>query len=158
MPFERIALWLFTLNLGVVFGAGVYEARISFARWLGPSHAAPLGWHAEEARRDDVGRRFWGLTTTVPLTLLVLVNTFFAFTIRSAAPASAHVPLVLACGAGFIDRALTFGYFIPKMVKLLAAEDSEEARARAKEWGMLNYVRLACVAVGWVAATQALVG
>jgi hypothetical protein len=68
--FPKLLLWLFVVNLGIVFGAGMYEARISVARWIGPSHAAGPGWHAEEARRDDTGRRFWAFTTTAPLTLL----------------------------------------------------------------------------------------
>lgn len=36
MPLTHVLLWLFVLNLGIAFGAGLYEARISVARWLGP--------------------------------------------------------------------------------------------------------------------------
>jgi len=30
----KIALWLFVINLGITFGAGLYEARIEFPQWL----------------------------------------------------------------------------------------------------------------------------
>src|SRR5260370_35405623 len=74
----KALLWLFILNLGVVFGAGIYEARISVTRWIGPSQASGPGWHAEEALRDDTGRRFWAFTTTIPPTLLTLANLWAA--------------------------------------------------------------------------------
>jgi hypothetical protein len=67
------------VSLGIVFGAGIYEARISVARWIGPSHVSGPGWHADEARRDDTGRRFWGFTTTGPLTLLTVANLWAAW-------------------------------------------------------------------------------
>ena len=35
----KVLLWLFVVNLGVVFGAGIYEARISVPRWVSVSEA-----------------------------------------------------------------------------------------------------------------------
>ena len=32
--FAKVLLWLFVLNLGIAFGAGLYEARIVIPRWL----------------------------------------------------------------------------------------------------------------------------
>jgi hypothetical protein len=31
---SKILLWLFAINLGLVFGAVLYEARIEFPQWL----------------------------------------------------------------------------------------------------------------------------
>jgi len=146
----KVVLWLFVVNLGVVFGAGIYEARISVARWIGPSHAAGPGWHAEEARRDDTGRRFWAFTTTAPLTLLTIVNLWAAWQSGGALRTWWLTAAIAALG----DRIFTFSYFIPRMVGLLTAADSPEARARSLRWAHLNYVRQALVLVAWIAALQ----
>ncbi len=146
----KILLWLFVLNLGVVFGAGIYEARISIARWIGPSQASGPGWHAEEALRDDTGRRFWAFTTTIPLTLLTLANLWAAW--QSAGPI--RMWWLTAALAALADRMFTFTYFIPRMVGLLRAADSPEVRAKMTRWANLNYVRLLLVLVAWLAALQ----
>jgi hypothetical protein len=31
---SKILVWLFVINLGIVFGAALYEARIEFPQWL----------------------------------------------------------------------------------------------------------------------------
>jgi len=140
-----VLLWLFVINLGIVFGAGLYETRISVARWLGPH-----GWDAAAARSDDVGRRFWGMTTTGPLTLLTLAHVYLAW----SAPAPLALFWRLAAGGALLERVLTFGYFIPTMIALLDAPDSPAARARARRWARLNYVRLAVGLLTWLAALQ----
>jgi hypothetical protein len=146
----KIILWLFVLNLGIVVGAGLYEARISVARWIGPSPAAGPGWHAEEARRDDTGRRFWSFTTTGPLTLLTLANLWAAFQSVGALRAWWLTAAFAALG----DRVFTFAYFIPQMIGLLHVSDSPEARMRSLRWARLNYLRQALVLVAWIAALQ----
>ncbi len=146
----KALLWLFVLNLGVVFGAGIYEARISVARWIGPSQASGPGWHAEEALRDDTGRRFWAFTTTIPLTLLTLANLWAAW--QSSGPI--RMWWLSAALAALADRIFTFTYFIPRMVGLLRAADSPEARAKMMQWANLNYLRLLLVLVAWLAALQ----
>lgn len=147
---SKILLWLFVVNLGVVFGAGIYEARISVPRWVSVSEAGHLAWHPREARRDDTGRRFWGLTTTGPLTLLVLGNLWAAW--LSVEPV--RVWWLAACIAALADRLFTFCYFIPSMVQLLGSEDSEQARTQARRWAQLNYFRQLLVLIAWLAALQ----
>ncbi len=48
-------LWLFVINLGIAFGAGLYEHRIVVSQWVTGS-AQGGGWDAEAVRRDDMGR------------------------------------------------------------------------------------------------------
>ena len=43
----KILLWLFVINLGIVFGAGLYEARIAFPQWLVYSAESGYRWNAE---------------------------------------------------------------------------------------------------------------
>ena len=76
---SRALLWLFILNLGVEFGAGLYEGRIVFNNWLITSPDSTLHWNAEAARHDNTGLRFWVFVTTVPLRLLTLANLIAAW-------------------------------------------------------------------------------
>ena len=144
-------LWLFVVNLGVAFGAGLYEHRIVASQWLTTSPESGTHWRADAARQDDTGRRFWAFVTTLPLTLLTLANLFAAW--RSSGAVRGWW---LAAGlAALADRAFTFGYFIPTMVWLMKAADSAEAVAVATRWWNLNYLRHAIVLAAWLMALEA---
>ena len=148
---QSIVLWLFVLNLGVALGAGLYEHRIVASRWVTSSADGAAHWHADLARRDDTGRRFWAFVTTIPLTLLTLANIYTAWYSIDAVRA-----WWLAAGiCAFADRALTFGYFIPTMVGLMKEADSPESAAIAVHWGQLNYLRHALVLAAWLASLRA---
>src|SRR5215203_6900822 len=60
----RILLWLFVINLGTAFGAGIYESRVVVPQW---QNTPPQTW-------PNTGLEFWVYVTTVPLTLLTLAN------------------------------------------------------------------------------------
>lgn len=147
---SKFALWLFVINLGVAFGAGVYEHRIVVSRWLSASSGSNAHWNAEAARRDDTGRRFWALASTIPLTLLTLANLLYAWRAYGALRGW----WLSAALVALAERAFTFSYFIPTMVGLMGAPDSPEAAATATRWGNLNYVRHAIVLAAWLAALQ----
>ena len=150
---STIVLWLFVINLGIAFGAGVYEHRIVVPRWIGSGSSLQSGayWNAEAARQDDTGRQFWVLVSTVPLTLLTLAGPFAAWraTGRLRAWWLAAVLLALA------DRLLTFSYFIPTMIHLMGAPDSPASLAVATRWSNLNYLRHAFVLAAWLASLKA---
>ena len=145
-----LLLWLFVINLGIAFGAGVYEHQIVVPHWITSDGAMPH-WNAEAAQRDNTGLQFWAYVTTGPLTLLTLTNLFAAR--KAAGPARgwwlAGAVVVLA------DRVLTFSYFIPTMVGLMNAADSPASAAIANRWSTLNYLRHALVLSGWLAALKA---
>lgn len=145
-------LCLFVINLGIAFGAGLYEHRIVISRWISSSEDSVSHWNAEAARRDDTGRRFWAFVTTVPLTLLTLANLFVAW----RAPSSVRWWWLVAGVAALAERAFTFSYFIPTMVGLMGTADSPPSAAAATRWWNLNYVRHAIVFVAWVAALRVL--
>jgi hypothetical protein len=135
-PVSEALLWLFVINLGIALGAGLYEHLIVIPEWLATS---PSGrhWHADAAQRFDTGRRFWAFVTTGPLTLITLANLFGAW--RSSGAVRGY--WLAAALMALADRLLTFAYFIPTMIGLLAAGDSPEAVANATTWSNLNYVR-----------------
>ena len=144
---SAITLWLFVINLGVAFGAGLYEHRI-VVRGITPQ--APGRWNAEAALLDDTGRRFWAFVTTVPLTLLTVANLLVAWqaagTLRG---------WWLAAGlAALADRVFTFSYFIPTMIGLMGKASSGESVAVATR-GEVNYLRHLIVLTAWLASLKA---
>jgi hypothetical protein len=146
-----VFLWLFVLNLGIAFGAGLYEHRIVVSRWISSSPESGTHWNAEAVRQDDTGRRFWAFVTTVPLTLLTLANVFAGW--KASGPLRGW--WLAAAIAALADRIFTFSYFIPAMIGLMGAADSPESVAAAARWSNLNYVRHALLAAAWLASLKA---
>src|SRR5919197_4832373 len=69
LELKSILLWLFVINLGIGFGAGLYEARVVIPQWADvPSKSWP-----------NTGLMFWVYVTTIPLTLLTLANAIAAW-------------------------------------------------------------------------------
>jgi hypothetical protein len=150
--FARILLWLFVINLGIAFGAGLYESRIMFPQWLIFSAESGYQWNAEAARQANTGLRFWVHVTTVPLTLLSLANLAAAW----RAQGTIRGWWLVAAGVSLAERIFTFLYFIPTMVRLMGDTLSRpEAVSLASQWDNLNYVRHAIVLVSWLAALKA---
>jgi len=147
---QEILLWLFVINLGVAFGAGLYEHRIVVPGWI-TSDRSGVHWNAAAATRDNVGLRFWAFVTTGPLTLLMLANLAAAW--MATGPERAWW---LAAGVAVLaDRVLTFAYFIPTMIRLMNVPDSPAAAAAAARWLGMNYVRHAITLFAWLAALKA---
>lgn len=147
---STVVLWLFVINLGIAFGAGLYEHTIVVSRWVTTSPESGTHWNAAAAREDDTGRRFWAFVTTVPLTLLTFANLFAAW---RASGSVRRWWLAAACAA-LADRVFTFSYFIPTMVGLIGAADSPQAAAAAVRWSYLNYLRHAIVLVAWLSSLR----
>ena len=148
---SAIMLWLFVINLGVTFGAGIYEHRIVVPRWLKSTGNAPATWNADAARQDDTGRKFWAFVSTMPLTLLTLISLYAAW--RADGPV--RIWWLTAAVIAMADRLFTFSYFIPTMVRLMGAPDSFESVAIASRWWNFNYWRHGIVLAAWLAALKA---
>lgn len=145
MSFSEVLLWLFVLNLGIVAGAGLYEARVVVPLWA----SAP----PESLRSPDSGRRFWAIATTGALTLLCLANLVAAW--LDEGPHRRwwlSAAIVIA-----VERLWTFSYFIPTLLRLQRSSLPQETVRRAFErWSGYNWLRNALTLVGWVLALQAL--
>jgi hypothetical protein len=146
---RTVILWLFVINLGIAFGAGLYEHRIVVSSWVATS-GTEAHWKPEKVRHDDTGRRFWAFVTTGPLTLLTLANLCVAW----RAPAGLRAWWLAAALLALADRACTFGYFIPQMVRLMNTPDSPQAAAAAMRWSNFNYLRHVIVLTAWLASLK----
>src|SRR5215831_20089331 len=103
-----IVLALFGINLGIAFGAGLYESRITVSQWLSFSASSGYRWNAQAAREANVGLRFWVYVTTVPLTLLTIASLVAAW----STPNEVRNWWLAAGAAVLVDRVMTFSYFI----------------------------------------------
>ncbi len=144
----RIVLWLFVIDLGIAFGAGLYESRVELPRWVDGAKAA--GFSAHEARAANPGMRFWVYVTTVPLTLLTIAS----FVVLRWADAETRKWWLIAACAALADRLVTFVYFIPTMLRLMAGQEPN-ADAVAFQWSQANWLRHGISLVAWLAALQA---
>lgn len=110
-PIAKLLLWLFVINLGIAFGAGLYESRIVVPQWLTSLPGGEYHWNAEAARQANTGLRFWVYVTTAPLTLLSIANLIAAW----RAAGTLRRWWLTASAAALLDRTFTFSYFIPTM-------------------------------------------
>jgi Domain of unknown function (DUF1772) len=148
----KILLWLFVINLGIAFGAGLYESIIAFPQWLSSLPEDGYHWNAEAARQANTGLRFWVYATTVPLTLITLLNLIAAWRSRGAI----RRWWLGAVAVVVIERIMTFSYFIPTMVRLQSgALPESDAVAIALQWGRLNHLRHVLTLLGWLSALKA---
>jgi hypothetical protein len=151
---STLVLWLFVINLGITFGAGLYESRMAVPQWLETVPGHGMRWNAAAAREADVGLRFWAWVTTGPLTLLTLASLFLAW--RSQEPLRTW--WLIACTTAVVERLMTFSYFIPTMVTLMrdGAMVETAAARKAHQWARLGLVRHAATLIAWLSALKAL--
>ncbi len=146
-----ILLWLFVINLGIAYGAGLYERRIILPQWFLKSQGG-FQVNSEAMRQTNTGLRFWAYVTTMPLTLLTLANLVTAF--QSQGPR--HDWWLAAAMITLVERIGTFSFFIPTAIKLMRAESLPASAVvkMASQWMRLNYVREALTLAGWLAALR----
>jgi hypothetical protein len=149
-----ILLWLFVINLGIAFGAGLYEQRVILPQWFRRSSEGGIRVNSAVMRSTDVGRSFWAFVTTIPLTLLTLANLAVAWQSQG----SRHEWWLGAAVITLVERIATFSYFIPTALRLMRAEalPSAKVEAMASRWIAINHVRAALALIGWLAALRAL--
>ncbi|GAB3974965.1 hypothetical protein GCM10028806_31680 [Spirosoma terrae] len=136
---SNLILSLFILNLGTAFGAGLYEARITLPQWFPKKQR---NWHQIDKRAMhelDAGRKFWAFVTTIPLTILTIVNLIMAW--QSQHPG--HNWWLAAALLTFVERVATFTFFIPTIIKLQRVESIPTSKRHnvVTTWIRLNYVR-----------------
>ena len=139
----EVLLWLFVVDLGIAFGAGIYESRVVMPRW---ESIPPQTW-------PNTGLEFWVYVTTVPLTLLTLANLVAAW--QDKGPRRRW--WLGAVAIVVVERIATFSYFVPTMLRLMDTEGLPEAEvwAALSRWLLLDYGRHVLTLAGWLAALKA---
>jgi hypothetical protein len=156
MPsFVETTLWLFVINLGIAFGAGIYEHRIVLPMWFEriPT-AGSLRVNASMMRSTNSGIRFWSFVTTLPLTLLTLTSLALTWSQQTPRDEWWFIAAIIT----LVERIGTFSFFIPTAIKLMKSDElpQQKSAAMATRWLSFNYIREALTLMGWLAALKAL--
>jgi hypothetical protein len=141
---KEIVLWLFVINLGIAFGAGIYEARVVIPQWVSiPARQWP-----------NTGLMFWVYVTTVPLTLITAASIVAAW----LTPGPMRFWYLIAVCIVIVERITTFSYFIPTMVRLMSTEGlpNVDVKEALSQWLLMNHGRHVLTLAGWLAALKAL--
>ena len=153
MCIPEILLSLFILNLGIAFGAGIYETRIVLPLWFSKT---PSGYQVNLKAMNDIetGRKFWGFVTTLPLTLLTIANLVVGW--QSTEPMRTW--WLVACFITLLERIGTFSFFIPTAIQLSKSENlpAEQVSAKVTWWIRLNLVRNTLTLMACLAALHSL--
>src|SRR5207249_8251748 len=132
------------------------SAWATVMRWrFGPSSNRDAGSNPPTSLASpDSGRRFWAFVTTGPLTLLTVANLVAA--LQTQGPARAW--WLTAAIVTLVERAATFGYFIPTIIRLQRTPTLTQTAVRTAlaRWVRLNYVRNTLTLVAWIAALKVL--
>jgi len=150
----EILLWLFIMNLGIAFGAGLYETKIILPQWFNKSEDGVYSVNLKAMNETDTGRKFWGFVTTMPLTLLTIANLIVA--LRSGEPR--HDWWLASSLIVLVERMATFCFFIPVAIQLMKADTlkPEAISSKVNLWIRLNYFRNLLTVLGWIAALKTL--
>jgi hypothetical protein len=143
-----LLLWLFVVDLGTAFGAGLYESRVFLPTW----HALdPRAW-------PNPGLSFWAFVTTGPLTVMCLAAGLVLFRAeRFGLTPSRRRWWLRSLWIVLVERGLTFGYFIPGMLSLMQGALEPSALAITFDrWQLLNYLRHTFTLCAWLCSLAAL--
>ena len=151
---STLLLWLFVINLGISFGAGLYEKIIVLPMWFTKFPEIGYRVNVSAMRETDTGKKFWAGVNTVPLTLLTLANLIVSLQMGGT---KGHWWLT-ACLVIIIERIGTFSYFIPIALKLMRSDNLTEKKVSGliASWLLLNYFRNAFTLIAWIMALEAL--
>ena len=148
IPFLCLFLWV--VNLGIAVGAGLYETLMMLPLWFPHHRGEPLTVNSRIMREIDPGRRFWGMITTLPLTLLTLLNLYFA--LHESGPQ--RRPWLAASALVMVERIMTFSFFIPVALKFMNSKTpaAPNVRKLVSTWISLNRVRNLLILAAWLSA------
>ena len=148
MNLSDLSLWLFSIFLGISFGAGLYEARVVIPLWFGKNESGNHFVNYTNLKGIDPGKKFWAFITTVPLTLLTFAN----FILALKSEGEIQTWWLSASALILVERIATFTFFIPNIIRLQRKKDFPETFISAKisRWIQMNYLRNAVTLIAWI--------
>lgn len=153
MTLSTTALWFYTLMASVVFGATVYEALVVHPAWSRKPPESFAGFMGAAISRMNLGG-FW-----VPVVPLYALSGLVAFAVALRA-GNQRAPLALSAACAVAAVGWTLAYFRPTIERFLerggGGAPAERLKSEAQRWILLNWIRLAMVAVSWWGALTAL--
>ena len=152
MTLFATVLWLYDVMATVVLGAGVYESFVVHPAWSRKPPESFVGFVGTPVSRMNIAP-FW--VAVVPLYALsglgALVVAFWA--------GSPTLPLTVSAACTVSAVVWTLVYFRPTIGRFLEAgggnTPAKRLQSEARRWILLNWIRVAMVAVSWWGALRA---
>ncbi len=153
MTVYTTALWIYSVIVSLVFGAGVYEIFVVHPAWSRKPPESIVGFVGSPVSRMNLPA-FWK-----PVTAVYTLSGLGALAVALWA-GSREVPLILSAVCTVSTLAWTLAYFRPTIERLLQDEGGNTPAGRvqsdARLWVRLNWIRVALVAISWWGALTAL--
>jgi hypothetical protein len=148
-----LSLFLFTITLSL--GGGIYEVLVIYPNWKHDVTPANLLAKLQSSGQLNANKRFWPLVS--PLQgLLAIVSIILAIKFTGEAQSYWLTAAILI----FVNRLITFGYFVPEMLrKIMKPEQIETTRLQAivRRWTALSPLRIIPELLAWGLIVAALV-
>jgi hypothetical protein len=135
-----IALSLLLLTVALSLGGGLYEVQVIYPNWKHNVHPETLRARLESSGQMNAGKRFWPIVSPAQ-GLLSILNIVLACNYTGPA----HGYWLAAAIIIFVNRVITFSYFIPEMLrKIMQLEQFTAARLQniVRRWTALSPWRL----------------
>jgi len=135
-----ISLSLLLLSVALSLGGGLYEVLVIYPNWKYDVDPQTLRGRLESSGQMNAGSRFWPLVSPAQ-GLLSIANIILAWNYTGAA----HDYWLAAAITIFVNRLITFSYFIPVMIrKIMEPEQFEAGRLKSivRTWTTLSPWRL----------------
>jgi hypothetical protein len=148
-----LVLFIFFIQFGM--GGGLYEVLVIYHRWKKDVTPENLAQKLQDSGQAAATRRFWPIISP-PLSLLSIINIVLAWQYTGLARTSWLTAALII----FIDRIITFAYFVPTMMRKFEHPEKMEAKQLRKAvlvWTFLSPIRLLFELSAWSLALWALI-
>jgi anthrone oxygenase-like protein len=152
MTLYAMSLWLFDLMASIVFGASVYESLVVHPAWSRRPPESIVGFVGAPIGRMNLPA-FW-----MPVAPLYALSGLGALVValRAGRPS---VPLIVSAACAVSGVVWTLVYFRPTIARFLEERGgntpAQRLQSEARRWILLNWIRVAMVAVSWWGALTA---
>ena len=154
MTLYAIVLWVYAAMATLVLGAGVYESFVVHPAWSRKPPESFVGFMGTPVSRMNIAG-FWA-----PVAPLYALSGLVALIVALRA-GSRFVPLIVSAACAVSAIAWTLVYFRPTIGRFLEAgggnTPAKRLQSEARRWILLNWIRVAMVAVSWWGALRATV-
>ena len=149
-----IATLLLFLTVTLGLGGGLYEILVIYPGWKHDVDPLTLRSKLQSSGQILAAKRFWPIVSPAQVLLSIISIVLFWNYKGGAQPY-----LMAAAVAVFIDRVITFSYFIPVMIrKIMEPEKIEKSRLQkiVRQWIMLSPIRVVFGLFVWIMLVVAL--
>lgn len=153
MDLYRTLLWLYAVLASLVFGAGMYEGVVVHPAWSRKPPESFVGFVGAPINRLNIPA-FWK-----PVAPLYALSGLAALALAYRAGLQG-APLILSSTCAVVGVAWTLVYFRPTIERFLEKgggnAPADRLQSEARRWILLNWVRMAMVAMSWWGALAAM--